>query len=174
MQVFSKLKGFGSQLNSDWWWIFIGDCSLLPKISFFQFMYSPSYLGYCNNITDQAVIRMLERMPRLHRVDITNTNITESTKSIIIHALNARRIPNVILKWIKIVFQIIAWKINKKKILSIKKWIKNIEKKLIWKFIFLFLFYGLFISKSKVGNLAESQSTLLFFISKFTYLICNL
>lgn len=60
-------------------------------------MYKFYQVGYCNNISDRAVIEMLERMPRLHRIDITNTHLSETTKSDIIHALNARKIPNVLL-----------------------------------------------------------------------------
>lgn len=34
------------------------------------------YVGYCQNITDGAVMSLLEKLPKLEKVDIQNTNIT--------------------------------------------------------------------------------------------------
>lgn len=54
-------------------------------------------VGYCQNITDGAVMTLLERLPRLEKIDIQNTNITEQMRAVLFHALSARRMHNVIL-----------------------------------------------------------------------------
>ena len=37
-------------------------------------------LCYCQNITDKSVIRMLEHLPRLIKIDMQNTNLSNRAK----------------------------------------------------------------------------------------------
>lgn len=61
-------------------------------------MYHLFDIGYCNDISDPAVLRLLEKLPRLERIHIQNTNLTERTQGILFHALNSRRMDNVVLE----------------------------------------------------------------------------
>jgi hypothetical protein len=40
-------------------------------------------LEYCRNITDGAVLRMIERLPSLLKIELQNTQISEKTKQTI-------------------------------------------------------------------------------------------
>jgi hypothetical protein len=40
-------------------------------------------LEYCRNITDAAVLRLVERLPSLLKIDLQNTQISEKTKQAI-------------------------------------------------------------------------------------------
>lgn len=72
-------------------------CLHCPKLAFVNLCTTPAIVGYCNQVSDAAVLRMLEKLPRLERIDIQNTNITARTKEIIVHALNSRRMDNILL-----------------------------------------------------------------------------
>ncbi len=40
-------------------------------------------LEYCRNITDAGVLRLMERIPSLLRIELQNTQISEKTKQAI-------------------------------------------------------------------------------------------
>lgn len=40
-------------------------------------------LEYCRTITDQAVLRLIERLPSLLKIDLQNTSVSERTKQAI-------------------------------------------------------------------------------------------
>jgi hypothetical protein len=47
-------------------------------------------LEYCRSISDQAVLRLIERLPSLLKMELQNTNISEKTKKAIFQELNSR------------------------------------------------------------------------------------
>lgn len=71
-----------------------------PKLTYINLCTHCYHTGYCNDISDSAILKLLENLPRLERIHIQNTNITERTQAILFHALNARRMDNVVLEWV--------------------------------------------------------------------------
>ena len=54
-------------------------------------------LCLCKNITDEEVLRTLENLPRLIKLELQNTNLSSRTKEQIFHALMSRKMEKVIL-----------------------------------------------------------------------------
>lgn len=65
-----------------------------------QFCPKLQYLNlcYCKNISDEAAIRTLEKLPRLIKFDVQNTNLSSRTKEEIFHALTSRKMEKIVIE----------------------------------------------------------------------------
>lgn len=54
-------------------------------------------VSLCGKITDEGLLKLIEQIPTLIRVDFQNTSISSRTKQKIVHTLNCRRLYNVTL-----------------------------------------------------------------------------
>lgn len=60
----------------------VGD-KLIDMVGEYMYRLQRINLEYCRNITDAAVLRLVERLPSLLKIELQNTQISEKTKQAI-------------------------------------------------------------------------------------------